>query len=263
MPNARLACRTALILAGFLLPGSACAIPDELEIHQDDTTPKGRFGAELITTYAIAGPRTPSSEGLRSTRHLLRLSPDFSYGLTNHTEVGLQLFSSVGLHGETRVDGGRIEMLTVPIRPADNRDDGYWLGTLIELGHLPTTLSTNHLDAELKVLLGVRRGRWMVAASPEFGFKVSGEGSGSQPDVEMKVKVSYRLDSNYAIGIEQYSDLGTIRRIGPLSQQSQQTFAVADFKRRAWDFNVGIGRGWNDVSEKWVVKAIIGFPLDD
>jgi len=249
-------------MVGFLTPHPAYALPDELEIHLDDTTEKGKFGFEVISNYAISGPRVQSDEGLRATRHLLQLSPDISYGLTQNTQVDLQLFSSVGLEGQARMDGGRVEILTVPIRPLDN-DDGYWLGALFEVGHLPATLSTNRLDSEIKILFGVRKGRWTVGASPEFGFKVSGTGSGSQPDVEMKLKLAYRLDSGYSIGIEQYSDLGTTRKIGPLDKQSQQTFAVVDFKRKGWNFNIGIGRGWNDFSEKWVVKTIIAFPFGD
>jgi len=244
-------------LLSILTPNFAYALPDELEIHLDDTTEKGKFGLEVISNYAIAGPRVQSDEGLRPSRHLMQLSPDISYGLNKNTQVDLQLFSSVGLDGQTRMDGGRVEILTIPIRPPDNDDDGYWLGALFEVGHLPATLSTNHLDSEIKILFGVRNGRWTIGASPEFGFKVSGTGSGSQPDIEMKLKIAYRLDSGSSIGIEQYSDLGTTRKIGSLNQQSQQTFAVVDFKRKGWDFNIGVGRGWNDFSEKWVVKTII------
>lgn len=253
----------AIAVLSVLTSNLAYALPDELEIHLDDTTEKGKFGFDMISNYAISGPRVPSDEGLRPTRHLLQLSPNISYGVTKNTQVGLQLFSSVGLDGQARIDGGRVELLTIPIRPPDNDDDGYWLGALFEVGHLPATLSTNHLDSEIKILFGARKGRWTIGASPEFGFKVSGSGSGSQPEIEMKLKIAYRLDSGYSIGIEQYSDLGTTRKIGPLNQQSQQTFAVVDFKRKDWDFNIGVGRGWNDFSEKWVVKTIIGFSFGD
>jgi hypothetical protein len=259
----RLAGKFLLAVSFGVLPlGPAHALPDELEIHLDETTEKGKFGFEVISNYAISGPRVPSTDGLRPTRHLLQLSPDVSYGVTEHTQVDLQLFSSIGSDGNSRMDGGRVEVLTIPIRPPDNDDDGYWLGALFEIGHLPKTLSTNHADSEVKILLGLREGRWTFGASPEFGFKVSGTGSGSRPDVEMKLKVAYRLESGVSIGIEQYDDVGTTRKIGNLNQQSQQTFGVMDFKRKGWDFNLGLGHGWNDFSERWVVKAIIGFPLD-
>ena len=48
----------------------------------------------------------------------------------------------------------------------------------------------------------------------------------------MRLKIAYRIGPEYAVGIEQYSDLGNTHKIGPLNQQSQQTFATVDFKRR-------------------------------
>ena len=239
----------------------AFALPDELEVHLDETTKKGQFAVDVITNYTASGPRVPNTEGLRPTVHLLQISPDFSYGLTSSSQVGLQLFSSLSPHGDSSVNGGRIEYLTVPIRPDDD-DDGPFLGGLFEVGHLPPTLSKNDLDGEIKVLMGYRGGRWILAANPEIGFKVTGSGS-SKPDLGIKFKAAYRVEDSYSVGIEHYGDMGRIGHIGPLDQQSQQTFAVVDFKARGLDFNVGIGRGWTDFSERWVVKAIVSFPFGE
>jgi hypothetical protein len=252
----------ALVVALYgLALNSAYALPDELEIRLDDTTDEGTFGVEVTSNYTISGPRLQSDEGLRPGRHLLQLSPEISYGLTDKTQIGAQLFSSMGPNGGTRTDGGRFELLGVPIRPEDNDDDGYWLGALFEIGHLPSTLSANRTDAEMKILFGLREGRWLIGASPELGSKVPATGPVSQTELEMKLKIAYRLGSGASIGIEQYNDLGTTREIGRLSQRSQQTFCVLDFQRKDWNFNVGLGRGWNDYSDRWVVKAIVEFPF--
>jgi len=248
------------LLAFFFASPPAFALPDELEVHLAETTKPGQFAVDVISSYTASGPRKPSGEGLRPAFHLLQLSPDFSYGVTQNSQVDLQLFSSAGLGGEARVDGGRVEYLTVPIRPEDEDHDGLFLGGLFEVGHLPATLSKNNLDAEIKLLLGYRIGPWTFATNPEIGFKVSGNGS-SQPELSVKLKAAYRVDQRYSIGIEHYGDLGPLRHVGPLNRQSQQTFAVVDFKAKEMDFNIGIGRGWNDFSERWVVKTFVSFPL--
>jgi hypothetical protein len=254
--------RLVIVIAlNSLALGSAYALPDELEIRLDDTTEEGTFGVEVTSNYTISGSPPQSNEGLRPSRHLLQLSPEISYGLTEKMQVGAQIFSSMGLNGGTRTDGGRFELLGVPIRPEDNDDDGYWLGGLFEIGHLPSTLSANRTDAEIKILFGLREGRWLIGASPELGSKVSSTSPASQTELEMKLKIAYRLDAGASIGIEQYNDLGTTREIGRLNQRGQQTFCVLDFQRKNWNFNVGLGRGWNDYSDKWVVKAIIEFPF--
>lgn len=238
----------------------ALALPDELEVHTDEINRPGQFGFDAISNYTASGPRKPSTEGLRPAVHLLQVSPILSYGLTSSMQLGLQLFTSVTPHGDARVDGGRLEFLTLFVKPGEEDGDGPFMGSLIEFGKLPATLSPNRLDAEIKGILGYRSGRWMFATNPEIGFKVSGNGS-SQPDLSIRAKAAYRVDQKYSVGVEHYGGLGQLRDIGPLNKQSQQTFAVIDFKARDTDFNVGIGHGWNDYSERWVLKAIVSFPF--
>ena len=240
----------------------ALALPDELEVHLDDLNKPGQFGAEVITNYALSRPRRRSDEGLQPTFHLLQASPDFSWGLSQNVQFDLQLFSSLNRAGQGTLDGGRVELLAIPIRPDDEDDDGLFAGSLVEAGRLPRTISTNNLDGEVKLLLGYRSGRWTVATNPEIGFKVSGDGP-SAPDLSTKIKLAYKAAASYSLGLEYYGDLGQLRHIGPLSQQSQQLFAVVDFKHKGWTFNVGAGRGLNAFSEPWVIKAIFGFPFGE
>ena len=237
----------------------AYAAPDELEIHLDEINKPGEFGFDGIFTYTPSGARIRPDPALRSTHHLFQFSPDFSYGLTRDVQLDVQLFSSIGLDGRGRLDGGRLELLTLPVRPEDDDDDGLFFGGLFEVGHLPRTLSNNRLDAEFKMFLGYRVGRWTIATNPEIGLKVSGDGS-SAAELSTKFKLSYRLDV-YSVGLEQYSDLGRLSHVGSLRQQSQQTFAVVDFKGKGKDFQLGVGRGWNDFSERWVIKGILSFPF--
>jgi hypothetical protein len=251
-----------LLLLSLLTAGPAFALPDELEVHLDETTPKGEFGFDMVSNYTFAGPRRLSdeTEKLRSSVHLLQISPSLSYGIASNTQIGLQLFSSIGPGGETRVDGGRVELISVPIRPDDDDDDGFFLGGLLEVGHLPRTLSANRLDAEIKMIVGYRTGRWTFASNPEVGFKVAGDGS-SLPEFSIKLKTAYRINQTTSIGLEHFGDLGELHHLGHLNQQSQQTFAVVDLKAGEMEFNLGLGRGWTDVSERWVLKTIVSFPF--
>jgi len=248
-----------LLLSSALSP-LALALPDELEVRLDETNKAGQFEFDAISNYTASGPRQPSEDGLRPSFHVLQLSPSLSYGITANTQVGLQLFSSLGPDGGARVDGARVELLSIPIRPDDEDDDGLFLGYLVEAGHLPATLSSNRLDAEIKMIVGYRMGRWTFASNPEIGVKVAGDGD-AQPEFAVKFKVAYRVDPGYSIGVEHYGDLGRYHHLGPLNQQSQQSFAVVDFRAAGFDLNLGIGRGWNDFSERWVLKGVLSFPI--
>jgi len=253
-------------LAGLLVLAAygrhALALPDDLEVLLDDLNKPGEFSAEVIASYALSRPRTRSDEELQPTFHVLQVSPEFSWGLAKNVQFNVQLFSSLNHEGHGTLDGGQLELLAIPIRPDDEDDDGFFAGGMVEIGRLPRTISTNKLDGEVTFLLGYRSGKWTVATNLEADFKVSGNGS-SAPDLSAKIKLGYKTTASYSIGFEYYGDLGELRDIGPLSQESQHLFAVVDFKHKGWSFNVGVGRGLNAFSEPWVLKAVFELPFGD
>ena len=252
--------RTTLAAFVFSITSNlALALPDELYVQMDETTKPGQFSIDVLSSYVLAGAAKPSSEALQPAFHLLQVSPDISYGIKENTQIDLQLFSSMGLNGESRVDGARMELLDIPVHPETEGDEGLFLGELLEVGHLPPTYSNNNLDAEIKAVLGYRSGRLTFATNPEIGFKISGSGS-SQPDISIKLKVAYQIDEKISCGMEHYGDLGQVNYPSP-NRQLQQTFAVVDVKNDELSFNAGVGRGWNDYSNQWTIKANFSFPF--
>ena len=251
--------RTLALFVFSTISHLAFALPDELYVQMDEITKPGEYSIDVLSSYVVAGPARPTSEALQPALHLLQVSPDFSYGIKKNTQIDLQLFSSIGLNGESRVDGVRAELLNIPIHPDIEGDEGLFLGELFEVGHLPSTYSNNNLDAEIKAVLGYRSGRLTFATNPEIGFKISGNGS-SQPEFSVKLKVAYQIDEELSCGIEHYGDLGQINYPSP-NRQTQQTFAVVDIKHDDMTLNVGIGRGWNDYSDQWTLKTNLSFPF--
>jgi hypothetical protein len=73
------------------------------------------------------------------------------------------------------------------------------------------------------------------------------------------------LGQDKFIGLEYYSYFGKIGDFLPLQKQSQQLFAVTDFKLDKWDVELGAGYGFTTGSDRFVLKAILGyaFPVAD
>jgi hypothetical protein len=67
------------------------------------------------------------------------------------------------------------------------------------------------------------------------------------------------------VGLEYYADFGRIGDFLPFQKQSQQLFAVTDFKVDKWDVELGTGYGFTTGSDRFVLKAIVGyaFPVPD
>jgi hypothetical protein len=246
----------ALVL--YVAAAPVHAMDADYDVRLGDLVDPGAFGAGLHVVYAPSGARIPD-DSVRSGYHVLQLSPTFTWGLARDLDVELQLFTSAGPRGEYRMGGAKVELAWIPVRPRDD-DDGYWLGAAVEFGRMPRTASSNDLDGEIKALVGMRRAGWTFAVNPALQVKLAGAGGG-RPELSVKAAVMYRVTDVVSVGIEHYAQLGELGHLGPLSEHAQHTFAVIDVQAKKWQVNVGIGRGLNDVSERWILKAVIGLPF--
>ena len=83
---------------------------------------------------------------------------------------------------------------------------------------------------------------------------------------EVDTKVVYRAtpenDGNVRLGFENYGFLGPLRAQQGPNNRTSSTFLVTDFSFRRWDFNVGLGKASGAIADKWLLKALIGMPLD-
>ena len=58
--------------------------------------------------------------------------------------------------------------------------------------------------------------------------------------------------------IETYNELGPLRDLGHVNKLSQALYGVIDTQLGQFDLNAGIGRGLTSVSDRWVLKFIVG-----
>jgi hypothetical protein len=237
------------------------AVDPDYDVRLGDLVPPGEFAAGLHAVYTPSGARKPDPD-VRSGHHVLQVSPTFSWGLTRDTDVELQLYASGGPRGEYRIGGAKVELAWVPMRPASDDADGYWLGAAAEVGRMPRTVSTSDLDGEVKALVGLRRGSWTIGLNPAIQAKLAGPGERGRPELSLKAVLSYKISDRLRAGIEHYASAGALRHPGPLSRQPQHTFGVVELKAKQLELNVGLGRGLNSYSERWIVKAVVGFPFE-
>ena len=108
----------------------------------------------------------------------------------------------------------------------------------------------------------VRNKEWEFIVNPivDVGF-----GSAGEADFAPAVRLAHNLGDDRFIGLEYYADFGKIGSFLPLQQQSQQLFAVTDFKVKTLDVELGAGYGFTPGSDRLVFKVIIGydFPVPD
>lgn len=258
MSRARLMLAACAGLA--LLPTAAFAADEEIQVYMDEMNHKGGYGLDVHLNYVPQGRAADVDyAGEMASEGRFRITPEWSYGLTDNLELGLYLpLAAIDRHGDAEVGGvkGRVKW----IAPRTQGQDWFW-GANFEIGRVRRSLDINPWNAELKGILGVRKDPWTVAANLNVDWAVSGSDKGPTT-YQLAAKASYKVSEDTAIGLESYNSLGSSRHFGRLSDNDQEAFVVLDKGLGKWDLDLGVGRGWGAPEDQWIVKAIVGVPID-
>lgn len=251
----------ALLAAAALAPCiAAAALSDEIQVYADDINAPRVFGLEVHANATPRGRSVPDYPGEVVPQHGIRLTPEFSYGLTEAWEAGLYLPGHFDSHGSASLAGWKLRLKWLPLRAAEG-GEGAFAGANVELSRLQQRFSESRDGAELRIMGGYRAAEWLLAVNPVFGWDLSPGLRRGTPDFSVAVKASRTLREGVAVGAEYYSDLGTTRRILRLSEQSNTLYAVVDLAFKGWGVNFGVGRGLSGSADRYTVKAIFEVPL--
>ena len=232
-----------LLCGLILIPSIAgAALSDEIQVYTDDINAPGEFGLELHINTTPKGRRVPDYPGEVVPNHGLRMTSEFSYGLTKTWEAGLYIPTNRDPSGNVSVAGAKLRLKWLPIRPAAD-EAGWFVGANGELSRLQQKFSQSRDAFELRIMNGYRDETWLLAMNPVFGWNLSKGYRNGAPDFSLQFKATRKVSETVALGAEYYSDLGTTSHIVPASEQSHTLFAVADIEFQGWSLNFGVGRG--------------------
>jgi len=251
--------RLCLAVSGILLPWTpARAAPEEVQVYMDEMDKPGEIGLDLHTSYVATGDAILDYPGAQSARHRLRLTPEFSYGLSDSVELGLYLpLTTLDSEGRLSLDGAKVRIKYLAPRSPGQR--WFW-GANFEIGYVGYKLDPNPWNAEFKAIAGMKTGRWTLAANANFDFKIAGPAS-APASLDFDTKLSYRVGRHTAIGLESYNGVGEFAHFGRFGSNDQSTYATIDTDLGRWDLNLGLGHGYGANNDGFIVKAVIGVPL--
>jgi hypothetical protein len=246
-----------LILAGIV--GIMCPafavdqVHDEIQVYNAEIAAVGQWTYEQHFNYAAVGQTQPEFPGGFTSNRSLQGTPEFAYGITDWWEGGFYLPFAVTSAGELISDGAKIRSLFV-VPDATKRS--FFYGVNFELGYELPPFAPTPWALEVRPIVGVRNAQWEFIVNPIVDVSF---GPGGEADFAPAVRLARNLGEDRFIGLEYYSDFGKIGDFLPLQQQSQQLFAVTDFKWNALDVELGVGYVFTTGSDRLVVKAIIGY----
>jgi len=236
-------------------PAAATAAPEEIQVYLDDVNEPRELTLELHANYVVEGVPAPDYPGQLPTRHVLQVTPEFSYGIAKNWDAGLYLLSARAADGTLYGNGAKLRLKYV----APSGGAFFW-GVNFELGRTSHRVTESNDNFELRPILGWRSTAWLVALNPIVDAALSA-GAGREPVFAPALKVSRTVADGIQVGIEHYAEIGPIHQVPDFNQQNHMLFGALDVQKGALDLNFGVGRGLTSASEKWVVKMIVGIPL--
>jgi hypothetical protein len=248
-----------LILSAFvgLIAFSAQAAPDEIQVYTEELDEPGDFGLELHINHVPKGRRDPSFRGEMRSDHRLQVTPEFAYGLTKTLEAGLYLPIALSSGGDLVGNGLRFRLKY--IAPREEAAKFFW-GLNVEVGYFARRVSESRVGMELRPIIGYRGEDWLVSFNPILDADLSPNVS-RQPNFEPALKVTRKVWEGTQAGLEYYGEYGPVKHLLPASERAHYLYAVMDTDVKGVDLNFGIGRGFTNAEDRWVVKAIVAFPF--
>lgn len=250
--------RALIVLAGLtLFNNSAWCASEEIQVYMDEMNAPNEFGLDIHTNYVTSGSHLPDYPGAQAPAQVLRVTPEFSYGITANWELGAYVLMSNGSQTDSTVDGEKVRLKFLATKEEGQH---YFWGANLEVGKVNYRLNENPWNGELKGIVGYRDERWTFATNPNIAWKISGPVA-DPASFHLDSKMAYRTDLGFEVGMESYNEFGPLSHMGHFDQQSQTLFAVVDVNVHGWDLDLGLGRGFTAVSDRWLVKAIISVPF--
>jgi hypothetical protein len=247
-------CVVALV-AAFASRSALAAdqVHDEIQVYNAEIAEVGQWTYQQHLNFAAVGQTQPEVPGGFSSDHSLQGTPEFAYGITDWWEGGFYIPFAVDGSGQLLSDGAKIRSLFVV---PDAAKRSFFYGINFELGYEMPRFASSPWGLEIRPIVGVRNAEWEFIANPIVDLSF---GSGGEADFAPALRLARNLGNDWYVGLEYYGDYGKIGDFLPLRQQSQQLFAVTDFKVSVVDVELGVGYGFTSGSDRLVAKAIIGY----
>lgn len=241
-----------VLLAGY--PAFSNASPEEIQVYMDEFADKGQVGLDFHSIYVATTRTAEKGPPYRQ----LRVTPELSYGLSEHFETAAYFLTNRPAGGQFQTDGVKVRLRWRPFVPSE---DTVWYSAVnIELGKLARRFNPDGSNGEIKGILVWKSSPWIAALNLNVDRPL--QKRAMQPTTtELDSKVSYKINDGFQLGVENYKFFGRLRGSSQDAIPNRTTFLITDFSISKWDINFGVGRVSGNIPDRLVIKAIIGVPI--
>ncbi len=238
--------------------GSAFAQTDEIQVYDAAIAERGVFNLMLHNNFTPSGQKTPGFPGGLVNNRNYNGVAEWAYGVTDWFEAGLYLpLYSVSKERGPSINGGKIRLLFVRPHADDHR---FFYGANFEFSYNSKHWDERRYTSEIRPIVGLHLKPVDFVFNPILDN--SWYGGFKSLDFAPSTRLAYNLNDKWAVAAEEYADLGPLRDILPVNEQSHQMFAVFNHDAGGLSLEAGIGFGLTPASDKVTIKLMLGHDLN-
>jgi hypothetical protein len=240
-------------------PFAKAVFLDEIQVYDVEINEPGEFGLEIHANTTLSGQSTPSFADQRVTQGGVRITPEFSYGLSKTVELGFYLPTVYTPDYGYESAGYKPRIKWLPIQNSDTQP--WAVGLNFEYSVVNNGIDFPRKAAEFRGIVAWKNDHWSLAFNPVID---SSRSDGQNSDWVLNYHTrAIRLHNNGLMtgyGLEYYQGQSAVNNIDPLSAP-KQLFAIIELKTpdsflNGMNVHMGLGYGW-DSGDRITFKMIL------
>ena len=241
----------ALICASLVSGSRVLAQSDEIQVYTGELESPGKANLTIHANYTPNGRTIAEFPGGVVPERSLNGAFEWAYGVNQWFEAGTYLpVYTLTRDRKLQLDGVKLRTLFA-LPHAESRS--FFYGVNFELSFNSMRWDETRNSGEIRPIIGARRDGWELIVNPILDTSFDGLGS---LEFAPCVRLAYNPSPGLALAIEHYADFGPLEHGDRGEKQEHNLFAVADFARKHFDLETGIGFGLTKASDNLILKTI-------
>ena len=250
-----------IVLALSLMAASAAAFAqtDEIQVYDAEIAPKGVFNLMVHTNSIPIGRKFPDFAGGIIPNHSVNGASEWAYGVTDWFEQGLYLpvYSLYSHARGTTLNAFKIRELFVRPHAAQHR---FFYGVNFEFSVNARYWQPNRITSEIRPIIGTHLNRVDLIVNPILDTDYTG-GFGNLDFAPASI-IAYNWNDRWAVALEEYADLGSLRQLPSPNGQFHEVWAVVDHKGKILSIEGGVGVGVTAGADTLTFKLMVSRDLN-
>jgi hypothetical protein len=253
----RLRFTTVLVaaIASTIVTGSAQT--DEIQVYDAEIAARGKLNLMVHNNFTPDGRKTPAFPGGIIPDESLNGVPEWAYGVTDWFEQGLYLpLYSISKNRGATLDAVKLRELFVVPNAAEHT---LFYGCNFEFSYNTKHWDPSRFTSEIRPIIGIHLHPIDIIVNPILDSSFNGF---KNLDFAPVARIACNISSKWAVAVEEYADLGPLKKFYAASKQSHQLYAVVDHNTKFVNIEFGVGFGLTDASDNVTLKLMLSRDLN-